>query len=443
MKIPLGISDFGALRTQGFHYIDKTPFLAHLENLSPLYLLFHRPPGTGKSTFLSMLAYYYDIAQAEHFDTLFRGLWVHDHPTPGRGRYLVLSLDFSGLTAEGGIEGLRAAFTDVARAAVRRFVSTHREVAPEVIRFLRPIERFDTAADLLRMLFDVVAVCNRRMFVLIDGYDDFTWALALHDPQASYEVIHDRTGFVRSLYGVLKSGTACGGVERIFIAGVAPVCLSDFFSGFNIGCDISQDRVFGMLPGLTGAEVEAAVEAWISARPEPASGSAADDRRRLMELIEQSCGTYRFSPYSPDRTFNAGMVLRLLSEQDRAGDAVPETVAAGALADERLLRSVDVLTGADLGERRKLLEGILRDDGIEIHLSRRLGVSTYDRVTDFVSLLYYSGLLTLGSQPDTGLGPRLVIASEASRELLRRHLEALPREKRQAARSSARGRKRS
>lgn len=128
MKIPLGISDFGALRTQGFHYIDKTPFLAHLENLSPLYLLFHRPPGTGKSTFLSMLAYYYDIAQAEHFDTLFRGLWVHDHPTPGRGRYLVLSLDFSGLTAEGGVEGLRAAFTDVARASVRRFVSTHREV---------------------------------------------------------------------------------------------------------------------------------------------------------------------------------------------------------------------------------------------------------------------------------------------------------------------------
>lgn len=64
MKNPLGISDFGTLRIQGYHYIDKTPFLAHLEDLSPLYLLFHRPPGTGKSTFLSMLAYYYDLAQA-------------------------------------------------------------------------------------------------------------------------------------------------------------------------------------------------------------------------------------------------------------------------------------------------------------------------------------------------------------------------------------------
>src|SRR5260221_418001 len=86
MKIPYGISDFGHIRSQGFFYADKTPFLPVLERAesSYSYLLFLRPRRFGKSTLLSLLEHYYDINKKDQFDALFKGLWIHEHPTAER-----------------------------------------------------------------------------------------------------------------------------------------------------------------------------------------------------------------------------------------------------------------------------------------------------------------------------------------------------------------------
>src|SRR5262249_31347254 len=97
MQIPYGRSNFEEIRRKGFFYVDKTPCLPLLERApvgSPLFL---RPRRFGKSTLLSMLEHYYDLARKDQFDELFGGLWVHAHPTPERSSYLVLALDFSGV----------------------------------------------------------------------------------------------------------------------------------------------------------------------------------------------------------------------------------------------------------------------------------------------------------------------------------------------------------
>src|SRR5882672_5252776 len=109
MKIPYGISDFGRIRSQRFFYTDKTPFLPVLESAESGYnhLLFLRPRRFGKSTLLSMLEHYYDIGKKDQFDALFKGLWIHEHPTAERNSYLVLTLDFSRLTADGDRDSLR------------------------------------------------------------------------------------------------------------------------------------------------------------------------------------------------------------------------------------------------------------------------------------------------------------------------------------------------
>jgi hypothetical protein len=141
MKIPYGISNFGDLRTEGYFYIDKTPFLAEIEQLGPRYLLFLRPRRIGKSLFLSLLEHYYDLARAARFDELFRGLWIHDHPTPERSRYLVLRLDFSQIAVDGGAPLLRRSFFLVIRGCVADFLITYQPHVPE----LRQIqERLDT-----------------------------------------------------------------------------------------------------------------------------------------------------------------------------------------------------------------------------------------------------------------------------------------------------------
>src|SRR5215468_6011107 len=101
MKIPYGVSNFAVIRTEGYFYVDKTPFLPVLEDLGPRYLVFLRPRRMGKSLLVSLLEHYYDAGRADAFDALFRGLWIHEHPTPQRGRYLVLTLDFSQMNVSG------------------------------------------------------------------------------------------------------------------------------------------------------------------------------------------------------------------------------------------------------------------------------------------------------------------------------------------------------
>ena len=94
MKIPYGISDFGQIRSEGFFYADKTPFLPVLE-AGYRHVVFLRPRRFGKSTLVSMLEHYYDLGRRDRFDQLFQGLWIHEHPTAERNAYLVLPLDFS------------------------------------------------------------------------------------------------------------------------------------------------------------------------------------------------------------------------------------------------------------------------------------------------------------------------------------------------------------
>ena len=52
-----------------------------------------------------------DVGRAETFPELFSGLYIADHPTPERSRYLVLRLDFAGMTTDQGDEALRRSFT--------------------------------------------------------------------------------------------------------------------------------------------------------------------------------------------------------------------------------------------------------------------------------------------------------------------------------------------
>jgi len=66
-----------------------------------------------------MLEHYYDQSRAGQFDALFGGLWVHEHPTPERGHYLVLSLDFSPVNTDGDAAEIRRSFATTVKGGVR------------------------------------------------------------------------------------------------------------------------------------------------------------------------------------------------------------------------------------------------------------------------------------------------------------------------------------
>ena len=93
-RLPYGISDFKQLRREGKYFVDKTMYLPVMEDTDN-FLVLIRPRRFGKSVFLSMIRAYYDINERENFQDLFEGLWIADHPTPERGNFQILYLDFS------------------------------------------------------------------------------------------------------------------------------------------------------------------------------------------------------------------------------------------------------------------------------------------------------------------------------------------------------------
>ena len=70
--LPYGISDFRRIRRENYYLVDKSSFITKLEETAS-FLFLIRPRRFGKSLFLSMLRYYYDIAEKDNFQELFKG----------------------------------------------------------------------------------------------------------------------------------------------------------------------------------------------------------------------------------------------------------------------------------------------------------------------------------------------------------------------------------
>jgi len=61
-RVVYGNANYADLVQKGGYFVDKTPYIAKLELVeNPVYL---RPRRFGKSTFCSLLNYYYDLNQA-------------------------------------------------------------------------------------------------------------------------------------------------------------------------------------------------------------------------------------------------------------------------------------------------------------------------------------------------------------------------------------------
>jgi hypothetical protein len=79
--------------------VDKTVYIEKLDRDPNYQELFLRPRGWGKTTFLQMLASYYDRNKAHEFDNTFGQLYIGKNPTRHRSSLLVLVFDFSSTSA--------------------------------------------------------------------------------------------------------------------------------------------------------------------------------------------------------------------------------------------------------------------------------------------------------------------------------------------------------
>jgi len=100
--------------------------------------------------------------------------------------------------------------------------------------------------------------------------------------------------------------------------------------------------------------------------------------------------------------------------------------------DYRRLQHIGMLSGSARSERRALLEAIVADGAIRSTLDRQFGVRSLSSQTQFISLLYYLGMLTIGPQPPdmppAVFGYRLEIPNRVIRELIWEHLASMLKE---------------
>lgn len=418
MKVPYANCDFADIRARRYFYVDKTSHIPLLEDMDENHIILLRPRRFGKSTLLSTLRNYYDIALADEFDERFGGLWIHQHPTPKRNKYLVLTLDLSPVDTIGDINDIRWSFATQVKTAVRSFISTYTPWAPK----LQKLEAVTYSsnqdmAGLMTELFTEVGAAGHQVYLLIDEYDHFGNRLLSDDRKTTYDELVKASGFLRSFYAALKAFTLTSTIARTFITGVSPIMLDDLSSGFNIITHISQYADFNAIAGFTRAEVERAVDTLLHDMPELAKDPRLGNRAELLETMACFYDGYRFSPDATERLYNSTLVLHFLKELKATRRYPRHMLDSNVRTDYGRLYQIAKATSEKDSDIRALLEEILTNESVRVPLVDRFGTKLHVGRAQIASLLFYLGMLTFGEDAGGGAEVNLVVPNRVMRAL--------------------------
>lgn len=396
-KIPYGVSDYEKIVKGDYYYVDKTAYLRTVEEAGD-YLFFIRPRRFGKTLFLSMMEAYYDVRYRGRFEELFGGTDISKAPTEGRGKYLVLAFSFSGV--DPAPEKMEVSFLNHLRSRVHLFLDRNSGVLDKEIGVVR--ERIDesrSGADILSMVLDLFRGLEQKLLVMIDEYDNFANTLLSTSGEAAYRGLTHGEGFFRSFFNALKTGTGGMGapVARLFLTGVSPITMDDLTSGYNIGMNVSTDAALNRALGFTREDVGEMVEYYRG------FGLLKHDTSFLLELMEQWYGNYIFSRKEAKSLFNSDMVLYFLNQYFKEGGIPEELIDRNVRIDYGKLRHLIIIDKK--GERRvngnfSRLREIVERGEVSGKLKKGFPLEEMEAPENFVSLLFYLGLLTIKGEKE-------------------------------------------
>ena len=394
-QLPCGEQNFASIRTENYAYVDKTRYIEKLEKESNKRQFFIRPRKFGKSLFISMLSYYYDMLCADRFQELFGGLYIGDNPTPLKNSYAIMEFDFSGIDT-GTPERFTKSFEQIVQRTVNQFLGKYSSVFPKASELIAQINSHQEGIGSLRTVYGAAMEANVKIFVIIDEYDHFANDLIAMGVDDDYNQMIQASRLVRAFYETLKIG-AKSVVDRIFITGISPVMLDNLTSGFNIAVILSMAERYNNMMGFTREEVE-----WLM-------DETGVDRDCINVDMEWYYNGYLFHKDATDRLYNPSMMLYFFSQiiNERK---VPESV-------------IDPNLKTDYGRLQRLMQNeanrdvllkIVKDGGIVTAIQTAFPIDMLYDKDHFVSLLFYMGLLTI-EKPDFGNFVRLCIPNYSIR----------------------------
>ncbi len=265
---PIGIQTFSEIREGNYLYIDKTEYVYRMTHCGTKYMFLSRPRRFGKSLLTSTLHSYFD-GQKE----LFKGLAMEGLETEWV-QYPVLHFDLSRVK-DLDVEGVKQSLS----AQLHNYEKTYGKEDCEM-----PLG--DRLASLIGRACQQT---GKKTVVLIDEYD-----------APLLDVLHDRErlsqlrSVLRNFYSPLKS---CDPYLRfVFITGISKFSQLTLFSGLNNIKNISMDKKYAAICGITEEEMLVQMDSDIEVLADELEITKDEAVGKLKEMYDG----YHFTWPSPD-----------------------------------------------------------------------------------------------------------------------------------------------
>ena len=404
-RIPYGMMNFVAVREDNCYYVDKTRFIEKVERANK-YFFFIRPRRFGKSLTMSMLRHYYDVNQTDKFERLYGDLYIGKHPTRNHNKYLIIYLNFAVVNADLG--NYRSALDEHCNTRFNSFCDSYARLLPDGIK-----DELNKKSGCVAQLDYINDECDKaglKIYLFIDEYDHFTNHILSDAARLEeYQGETHGTGYLRTFFDTIKAGTDSS-IERVFITGVSPVTLDDLTSGFNIGTNYSLDYDFNQMVGFTEEEVREMLT-YYSQHYE--FNHTIDE---LIDIMKPYYDNYCFSEdaYGETTMYNSNMVLSFLYKYIGNRCRLPKRMLDENIrVDYEKLRML-IRKDKEFAHDASIIQTLVSEGYVTGELKEGFPAENIADNDNFVSLLYYFGLVTIG---DTDMGDtKFIIPNEVVRE---------------------------
>lgn len=261
-KYPVGIQSFESLRKGGYLYIDKTELIYRLVSTGKYYF-FSRPRRFGKSLLISTLEAYYSGRKE-----LFQGLYICQMEKDWLS-YPILHIDLNAQKYD-TLKSLDDILNDILTKWEKVYGTEPSEVSLS-LRFQGIIQR---AAE----------KTGRNVVILVDEYDKpMLQAIGNSELQDNYR------DTLKAFYGALKSKDQY--IQFALLTGVTKFSKVSIFSDLNNLMDISFDKRYAELCGITENEIHA----WLETDLHELSVHAKMSYEQVCQSLKEHYDGYHFT----------------------------------------------------------------------------------------------------------------------------------------------------
>ena len=399
---PYGTSSFEEFIQQDKAFVDKTMFIKTLDQLSTNYPIILRPRRFGKSTFISMLKYFYDRSLYNQYDQVFFKTQIYKENLESHNSYHVIVFDFSGIEGNNRDQLSKHLSSSIINNSILDFKNRY----PTFSFFIDEQDKNDPLLvldnffncyrewlvkhpeEILQDPFGRPSI--KKLYIIIDEYDNFANEI-LNTDREFFKRLTSQAGLLKTFYSKIKSATSHI-VAKTFITGVSSVSLDSLTSGFNIAKNISTLSSFNEYAGMTEDELRNIIKELVDYE------SYNIDLDYMLDAMRQTYNGYAFSKKANKKLFNTSMCLRYIDEIREEETFVDPNRIFDAACNYDPTKLYDLIKFTEPKDLNMIIQTYYEGQVFEIeNISESINInqiSQYDYTT-VISILFYMGYLTI------------------------------------------------